>query len=282
MGLLGNILSGAVSDAIGKAVGEATKKVVTPVAERVAEKQAEVVDHLAKKAESAVDEAAAQAEAGGQAQAAPLTEEQKEQQKQALDALKGFSTMFSGAVAMAKKEAEAEEALRQAKEQAVFDNWEANLGQYPVWDVGGERFEIEEQTPMNGYPVWRLSLRGRPYLVELYAAKLRNAIGQTIDADFAPALYLMMDNDEKLKSPSYVKYPCGFAMCNSSERTMGHATECDLGAYECFVRNGNTSQRAFTDVMPTSSTGKRVAYQKNDKEAIERYVTILDALGVRL
>lgn len=175
MGLLGNILSGAVSDAIGKAVGEATKKVVTPVAERVAEKQAEVVDHLAKKAESAVDDAAAQAEAGGQAQAAPLTEEQKEQQKQALDALKGFSTMFSGAVAMAKKEAEEEEALRQAKEQAVFDNWEANLGQYPVWDVGGERFEIEEQTPMNGYPVWRLSLRGRPYLVELYAAKLRNA-----------------------------------------------------------------------------------------------------------
>ena len=83
--------------------------------------------------------------------------------------------MFSGAVAMAKKEAEAEEAERQAKEQAVFDNWEANLGQYPVWDVGGERFEIEEQTPMNGYPVWRLSLRGRPYLVELYAAKLRNA-----------------------------------------------------------------------------------------------------------
>lgn len=174
MGLLGNILSGAVSDAIGKAVGEATKKVVTPVAERVAEKQAEVVDHLAKKAETAVDEAAAKAEAEGQAQAAPLTEEQKEQQRQAIEALKGFSTMFSGAVAMAKKEAEAEETARQAAEQAVFDNWETNLGAYPVWDVGGERFELEEETPMNGYPVWRLSLRGRPYLVELYAAKLRN------------------------------------------------------------------------------------------------------------
>lgn len=174
MGLLGNILSGAVGDAIGKAVGEAAKKVVTPVAERVAEKQAEVVDHLAKKAETAVDEAAAKAEAEGQAQAAPLTEEQKEQQKQAIEALKGFSTMFSGAVAMAKKEAEAEEAARQAAEQAIFDNWETNLGAYPVWDVGGERFELEEETPMNGYPVWRLSLRGRPYLVELYAAKLRN------------------------------------------------------------------------------------------------------------
>ena len=179
MGLLGNILSGAVSDAIGKAVGEATKKAVTPVAERVAEKQAEVVDHLAKKAEPAVDEAAAKAEAaaqaGEQAQATPLTEEQKEQQKQALDALKGFSTMFSGAVAMAKKEAEAEEANRQAREKAVFDDWETNLGAYPVWDVGGERFELEEESPMNGYPSWRLSLRGRPYLVELYAAKLRAA-----------------------------------------------------------------------------------------------------------
>jgi len=176
MGLLGNILSGAVSDAIGKAVGEAAKKVVTPAAEHLAQKQAEVIDNVAKKAESAVNEAAAAAEQSGEAaQAAPLTEEQKEQQKQALDALKGFGAMFSGAVAMAKKEAEAEEANRAAAEKAVFDNWEANLPAFPVWDVGGERFEMEEQTPMNGYPVFRLTLKGRPYLVELYTAKLRTA-----------------------------------------------------------------------------------------------------------
>ena len=180
MGLLGNILSGAISDGIGKAVGKAVEKVVTPAAEHLAEKQAEVIDSVAKKAEAAVNEAAAATEqAAGQvkeavqdaqaAQPAPTTEEQK----QAIEALKGFSGMFSGAIAMAKKEAEAEKAKREAAEKAVFDNWETNLGAYPKWDVGGEQVELEELTPMNGYPAWRLGLKGRPYLVELYAAKLR-------------------------------------------------------------------------------------------------------------
>jgi len=187
MGIFGKILSGAVGDAIEKAVGEATKKVLNPAAEHLAEKQAEVIDNLAKKAEDKMNEAAAAAEAKAAeaaaagveavdaAQAAPLTEEQKEQQKQAIEALKGLGAMFSGAVSMAKKEMEAEEQKKKDAEKAVFDNWEANLGVYPVWDVGGEQFEIEEQTPMNGYPVWRLSLKGRPYLVELYTQKLRAA-----------------------------------------------------------------------------------------------------------
>lgn len=175
MGHLGNILSGAVSDAIGKAVGEATKKVVAPAVERLAEKQAEVIDNMAKKAETAMNEAQAAAENAEVAQAdkAPLTEEEKAKQAQALEALKGLGTMFSGAVAMAKNEAEAEEAARAAAEKAVFDNWETNLGPYPKWDVGGEQFELEELSPMNGYPAWRLGLKGRPYLVELYTAKLR-------------------------------------------------------------------------------------------------------------
>jgi hypothetical protein len=187
MGILGKILSGAVGDAIEKAVGEAAKKVVNPAAERLAEKQAEVIDNLAKKAEAKMDEmaAAAETEAAKVAEAAetataagveaakagPTTEEQK----QAIEALKGLGAMFSGAIAMAKKEAEAEEQKRLDAEKAVFDNWAENLGVYPVWDVGGEQFEIEEQTPMNGYPVWRLTLKGRPYLVELYTQKLRAA-----------------------------------------------------------------------------------------------------------
>ena len=201
MGIFGKILAGAVGDAIEKAVGEATKKVVNPAAEHLAQKQAEVIDNLAKKAEAKMDEMAAAAEtnaaevaeaaqaaaaAGGEAveaaqeaveaaKAAPLTEEQKEQQKQAIEALKGLGAMFSGAVAMAKKEMEVEEQKKKDAEKAVFDNWEENLGVYPVWDVGGEQFEIEEQTPMNGYPVWRLTLKGRPYLVELYTQKLRAA-----------------------------------------------------------------------------------------------------------
>ena len=183
MGIFGKIISGAVGDAIEKAVGEATKKVLNPAAEHLAEKQAEVIDNLAKKAEDKMNEAAAAAEAkaaeaaasGETVEAAPLTEEQKEQQKQAIEALKGLGAMFSGAVAMAKKEMEVEDQKKKDAEKAVFDNWEANLGVYPVWDVGGEQFEIEEQTPMNGYPVWRLSLKGRPYLVELYTQKLRAA-----------------------------------------------------------------------------------------------------------
>ena len=183
MGIFGKIISGAVGDAIEKAVGEATKKVLNPAAEHLAEKQAEVIDNLAKKAEDKMNEAAAAAEAkaaeaaasGETVEAAPLTEEQKEQQKQAIEALKGLGAMFSGAVAMAKKEIEVEEQKKKDAEKAVFDNWEENLGVYPVWDVGGEQFEIEEQTPMNGYPVWRLTLKGRPYLVELYTQKLRAA-----------------------------------------------------------------------------------------------------------
>ena len=179
MGFLGTILSGAVGDAIGKVVGEATKKVVTPAAEHLAEKQAEVIDNLAKKAEEKVNEAAAAADAkaaeaaakGETVEAAPTTEEQK----QAIEALKGFGAMFSGAVAMAKNEMAAEAQKQRDAEKAVFDNRESKLGVYTVCDFGGERFEIEEQSPLNGYPVWRLTLKGRPYLVELYTQKLRSA-----------------------------------------------------------------------------------------------------------
>ena len=109
-------------------------------------------------------------------------------------------------------------------------------------------------------------------------AKIKKSIGETIDTEFAPALYTIMDNDKKLKSPSYIKYACGFAMHNSSERTIGNTNECDLGGYECFVRDGNNSRQQKTNVTPNTSTGKRVAYQTNDKAAFERYVSILDTI----
>ena len=75
---------------------------------------------------------------------------------------------------MAKKEMETEKANKEAAEKAIFDDWGTNLGAYPVWDVGGEGFELEEQTPMNGHPAFTLHLKGRPFLVEMYAAKLRS------------------------------------------------------------------------------------------------------------
>ena len=67
-------------------------------------------------------------------------------------------------------------------------------------------------------------------------------------------------------------------MHNSSERTIGNTNECDLGGYEYFVRDGNNSRQQKTNLTPNPSTGKRVAYQTNDKAAFERYVSILDTI----
>ena len=141
MGLLDNILN-TVNEGIGKVV---------------------------EKANAAAEEANAKAEAEGKM----LTEEEKEKQAQALEALKGLGGMFIGAVEMAKKEMQAEAEAKAAAEKAIFEKWEENFPHYPVWDVGGEEFELEELEPMNGHPSWRFGLKGRPFLVEQYAAKLR-------------------------------------------------------------------------------------------------------------
>ena len=109
--------------------------------------------------------------------------------------------------------------------------------------------------------------------------KMKNAIGQTTDTDFAPALFTLMDEDEKLKSPSYVKYPCGFVMKSCHDRTVGNTLECDLGGYEIFVRGRQITKQANRNInIATASEGKGVAYQKNDKAAFERYVSILDTI----
>ena len=120
---------------------------------------------------NSINEANAKAEAEGKV----LTEEEKEKQAQAIEALKGLGGMFSGAVEMAKNQIKAEVEAKQAAEAAIFEKWEENFPYYPKWDVGGEDFELEELEPMNGYPSWRFCLKGRPFLVELYAAKLRAA-----------------------------------------------------------------------------------------------------------
>ena len=125
------------------------------------------------KAMEKVNAAAQEANAKAEAEGKPLTEEEKEKQAQALDALKGLGGMFSGAVEMAKKEMQAEVEAKAAAEAAIFDNWEQNFPYYPKWDVGGSDFELEEMDPMNGHPSWRFCLKGRPFLVELYAQKLR-------------------------------------------------------------------------------------------------------------
>ena len=202
MGIFKNIVGGAISDGIGNALSKAVEKAVKPAAEKFANKQAEAIDNATQrtadamesydatmaKAQADLDAAAAgeplpaaePAAADAQPAAAaapqrPLTEEERAQAKQAADALRGFGMMFSGAIAQAKKEAEEEEAKKKEAEAAIFTDWEKNLPAFPKWDVGGSNFILEEQTPQNGYPVFRLILDGRPFLMEAYAQKIRSA-----------------------------------------------------------------------------------------------------------
>ena len=100
------------------------------------------------------------------------------------------------------------------------------------------------------------------------------AIGETINADFAPALYLQMDNDEKLKSPSYVQYVSGFTMKNGNDRKIGNPESANLGDIEEWIR-GNDKPEWKNDF---TSIGNRVTYQKTDKVSVERYVNILDTI----
>lgn len=195
MGILKNILSDAIGDGISKAVGKAVEKTVAPAAERFAQKQAEALDNVSKNVEQSIaaagNELANAADAVTESAAAAteslataanegvtaqrqLTSEEQAAAKEATEALKGFGSLFSGAIAMAKKEMEAEKANKLADEAAIFENWETNLGAYPKWDIGGEDFELEELTPMNGHPAFSLHVTGRPFLVEMYASKLRS------------------------------------------------------------------------------------------------------------
>ena len=191
MGFFKNIVGDAVSQGIGNALGKAVEKAVAPAAERFANKQAEAIDDATRRTDEAMQQTAAamdkaqkdlDAAAAGEPVAAkegeparPLTEEERKQAQEASQALKGFGMMFSGAIEQAKKEAEEEKAKKKAAEEAIFTDWEQNLPAFPKWDVGGSDFELEEQAPMNGYPVFRLSLTGRPFLMEAYAQKIRSA-----------------------------------------------------------------------------------------------------------
>lgn len=147
MGLLDNL-----SDAINSGINKAVNKVNEAAA-------------------AAQQEAAKQQDADGQKP--EVTPEQAEQAKQAADALKGLGSLFTGAINKAKEEMAREEEEKKAREAAIFDNWQETLPAYPKWDVGGNGFELEEITPMNGFPAYSFRLNGRPFLVELYAAKLR-------------------------------------------------------------------------------------------------------------
>ena len=213
MGLLKNILSDAIGDSLSKAVGKAVEKTVAPAAEQFAKKQAEVIDNASKKIEETIEKAGAEVEAakaaaeeGETTVRRELTPEEKAKAEEAKEALKGLGMIFSGAIAQAKKEMEAEKTAKAEAEAAIFENWETNLGAYPKWDVGGSDFELEELTPMNGHPAFRLGLNGRPFLVEMYAQKLR-----------ADGFVAKGSNPEDLNADTYYKIIDG--VCHAFNRT---------------------------------------------------------------
>ena len=205
MGLFKNILSDAISEGIGKAVGKAVEK----VEEKIEKAQTEVnsaVDAVSEAAADAKEAVKAAAEEGETAVKRELTPEEKEQAAQAAQALKGLGMIFSGAIAQAKKEQEEQEAAKKAAEASIFEDWETNLGAYPKWDVGGSEFELEELTPMNGHPAYRLGLNGRPFLVEMYAQKLR-----------ADGFVAKGSNPNDLNADTYYKIIDG--VCHAFNRT---------------------------------------------------------------
>ena len=47
-----------------------------------------------------------------------------------------------------------------AKDEAILANWNESLGAYPVWNGGGNDFELETNGEDNGYPVYLFSAAG--------------------------------------------------------------------------------------------------------------------------
>jgi hypothetical protein len=99
--------------------------------------------------------------------------------------------------------------------------------------------------------------------------------------EFAPALYYLMSHKEKLKSPSYVSYKSGFKV--EGGYTSGKCQTISLEANEVTIGVYRTSGDKETStgnmkINVTEYTNSRVAYQKTNKAAFDRYVDLLDTL----
>ena len=112
-----------------------------------------------------------------------------------------------------------------------------------------------------------------------------SVVGVTLDNDFAPALFKSMTNQEKLESKSYKKYASGFTLKNDGSRKVGKGKTVELGDYDYEYGEYKThehNQVQTESMAPLTSannvTGKRVAYHKTDKTAINRYMKVLDSI----
>lgn len=97
--------------------------------------------------------------------------------------------------------------------------------------------------------------------------------------DFAPALYYLMSNEEKLESPSYINYKSGFTI--EGKRQQGNCqcisinTKVTIGTYKTSDEDNN-SMSQDSSMLNKSDNRKKVAYQKKNKNAFDRYVDLLD------
>lgn len=101
--------------------------------------------------------------------------------------------------------------------------------------------------------------------------------------DFAPALYYLMSNTEKLSSPSYKSFKSGFKSSSKQERDSGtcqtiniEVNEVTIGNYRTSVETQKTSTTAKVNANPL--TDSKMAYQNKNKAGFDRYVELLDKL----
>lgn len=100
--------------------------------------------------------------------------------------------------------------------------------------------------------------------------------------EFAPALYYLMSHEEKLKSPSYVSYKSGFKV--EGERNFGFCRTFELnhdvtiGTYKTSDADAKDTSVETLNISVIENKNKRVAYQKTNKAAFDRYVNLLDTL----
>lgn len=105
--------------------------------------------------------------------------------------------------------------------------------------------------------------------------------------DFAPALYYQMNNQEKLKSASYLSYHSGITMEGLDKRTTDMQAresynklnyEVVPGAYRSTATAANGGSTSKQTIKMNVTTNNGVAYERTDKESFERYVERLDSI----
>lgn len=84
-------------------------------------------------------------------------------------------TKFCGKCGTLLPGAEAEVNAQKAKDDETLSRLASLQPQFPAWTVGGSEFVLEEQGSHNGYPVYRLELKGGQRELDGYIALLKGA-----------------------------------------------------------------------------------------------------------